>query len=72
MPYHWGPNGLSHGDSVNDLSGMALDANTHIQEVKAWTADIRPGRRPRGKALPEFVADYRRRGGVSEHSGTGV
>jgi formate dehydrogenase major subunit len=72
MPYHWGPNGLSTGDSVNDLSAMALDANTHIQEVKAWTADIRPGRRPRGPELPEFVAGYRRRGGVNEHTGQEV
>ncbi|WP_436535782.1 formate dehydrogenase [Actinoplanes sp. HUAS TT8] len=69
MPYHWGPNGLTTGDSVNDLSAMALDANTHIQEVKAWTADIRPGRRPRGPALPAFVAGYRRRAGVTEHTG---
>jgi hypothetical protein len=38
---------------------MTLDPNVHIQEVKAATCGIRPGRRPRGKALPEFVAGIR-------------
>jgi formate dehydrogenase major subunit len=38
---------------------MALDPNVHIQEVKALTCDIRPGRRPRGAALPAFVARHR-------------
>ncbi|MDG6107128.1 molybdopterin-dependent oxidoreductase [Dactylosporangium aurantiacum] len=69
MPYHWGRNGYSTGDSANELSAFALDANTHIQEVKAWTADILPGRRPRGPALPEFVRRHRRRAGVQEHPG---
>jgi formate dehydrogenase major subunit len=32
----------------------------HIQEAKAVTCDIRPGRRPRGPALPAFVAGYPR------------
>jgi formate dehydrogenase major subunit len=43
------------GDSANDLSGLFLDPNVHIQEVKAFTCDIRPGRRPRGAALPAYV-----------------
>ena len=72
LPYHWGPNGLSRGDAANELSAMVLDANTHIQEVKAWTADIRPGRRPRGQARPEYVARYRERAGVTEHTGQEV
>jgi hypothetical protein len=38
---------------------MALDPNVHIQEVKALTCDIRPGRRPKGTRLPEFVAEVR-------------
>jgi formate dehydrogenase major subunit len=66
LPYHWGPNGLSAGDAANDLLSVVLDPNVHIQEAKAATCDIRPGRRPRGPALLEFVADYRRRAGVSE------
>ena len=44
LPYHWGSNGLTTGDSANDLSHMALDPNVHIQEAKAFTCDIRPGR----------------------------
>ncbi len=66
LPYHWGPNGLSTGDSANDLLSVVLDPNVHIQESKAATCDIRPGRRPRGPALLDFVAEYRRRAGVEE------
>jgi len=59
LPYHWGTKGLTSGDSANDLSGIVLDPNVHIQEVKAFTCDIRPGRRPRGPALVEFVDGLR-------------
>jgi formate dehydrogenase major subunit len=59
LPYHWGRRGLVTGDSANDLAHMALDPNVHIQEVKAFTCGIRPGRRPRGAALPRFVAELR-------------
>ena len=45
LPYHWGTRGLSVGDSANDLLSVALDSNVHIQEAKAATCDIRPGRR---------------------------
>jgi formate dehydrogenase major subunit len=61
LPYHWGSRGLTTGGSANDLTHMALDPNVHIQEVKALTCDIRPGRRPRGAKLPEFVAGIRER-----------
>jgi formate dehydrogenase major subunit len=61
VPYHWGGRGLARGDVVNDLFSLALDPNVHIQEVKAASCDIIPGRRPRGQALPEFVASYRMR-----------
>jgi formate dehydrogenase major subunit len=64
LPYHWGPRGLTTGDSANDLAHMALDPNVHIQEAKAFTCDIRPGRRPRGPKLPEFVAAIRERAGL--------
>ncbi len=47
LPYHWGWKGLTTGDTANDLFPLALDPNVHIQEVKAATCDIRPGRRPR-------------------------
>jgi formate dehydrogenase major subunit len=55
LPYHWGNRGLSKGDAANDLLPIVLDPNVHIQESKAATCDIRPGRRPRGRALLEFV-----------------
>jgi formate dehydrogenase major subunit len=64
MPYHWSYSGISTGDSANDLLGIVLDANTHIQEDKVSTADIRPGRRPRGPEMLELVESYRRRAGV--------
>ncbi|WP_017614116.1 formate dehydrogenase [Nocardiopsis salina] len=71
MPYHWGPNGYSTGDSANELMSLALDPNVHIQEVKAITADIRPGRRPRGPERLELVRSYRRRARITESTGTG-
>jgi formate dehydrogenase major subunit len=61
LPYHWGPNGIATGDAANDVVPIVLDRNTHISEFKAATCDVRPGRRPRGPALLELVADYRRR-----------
>jgi formate dehydrogenase major subunit len=69
MPYHWGPNGLTVGDAMNELSSISLDPNVHIQEVKALTVDIRPGRRPRGRELPRFLEAYRQRAGIDEHTG---
>ena len=49
LPYHWGSAaGLVTGDSANDLFGITLDPNVHIQETKVATCDIRPGRRPHG------------------------
>jgi formate dehydrogenase major subunit len=61
LPYHWGQRGLTAGGAANDLTHLALDPNVHIQEVKALTCDIRPGRRPRGAKLPQFVAGIRER-----------
>jgi formate dehydrogenase major subunit len=68
LPYHWGAEGLSTGDSANDLFGMTLDPNVLIQESKVGTCDIRPGRRPTGRKLLDYVDGYRRRAGIS---GTG-
>jgi formate dehydrogenase major subunit len=62
LPYHWGPNGVVRGDAANELMSVALDSNVHIQESKAATCDIVPGRRPRGPALVQFVESYRQRG----------
>ena len=58
LPYHWGTKGLSTGDSANDLLPVVLDPNVHIQEAKAATCDIRPGRRPRGPRLRAMVESY--------------
>ena len=60
LPYHYGTGGLARGDSPNDLVGLALDPNSHIQESKVLTCDVRAGRRPRGPALLELVAEARR------------
>jgi formate dehydrogenase major subunit len=59
LPYHWGTRGLVTGDSANDLAPIVMDPNVHIQESKAHTCDIRPGRRPRGQPLLAMVEDYR-------------
>jgi formate dehydrogenase major subunit len=69
LPYHWGPNGLVTGDAANELLAFVLDPNTHIQESKALSCDIRPGRRPRGPAVLDLVRDYRRRAGITEDTG---
>jgi formate dehydrogenase major subunit len=45
LPYHWGTRGLTTGGSANDLTSIALDPNVHIQESKALSVGIRPGRR---------------------------
>jgi formate dehydrogenase major subunit len=72
LPYHWGPNGYSRGDAVNDLTSVALDPNVHIQEVKALACDIRPGRRPRGGERVALVHEYQRRAGITDTTGTEV
>jgi formate dehydrogenase major subunit len=64
LPYHWGHRGISAGDPANDLFPLALDSNVHIQEVKAATCDVRPGRRPRGEALLRLIEEYRERAGI--------
>ncbi len=62
LPYHWGSRGLTTGGSANDLTHMALDPNTHIQEVKALTCDIRPGRRPRADDLARDLRELQAAG----------
>jgi formate dehydrogenase major subunit len=70
LPYHWGPNGYSTGDSANDLIEISLDPNSHIQETKAFACDIQPGRRPAGPDRLALVRDYQRRAGITEETGT--
>jgi formate dehydrogenase major subunit len=60
LPYHWGPTGLSKGDTANELISFAADPNVSIQESKALTANIEAGRRSKGRRLPTtgvFVPD---------------
>jgi formate dehydrogenase major subunit len=72
LPYHWGPNGYSVGDAANELAHLSLDPNVHIQEVKALTCDIRPGRRPRGADRLALVRDYQRRAGITPDTGRDI
>jgi formate dehydrogenase major subunit len=72
LPFHWGPNGYSVGDAANELAGLALDPNVHIQEVKGMSGDIRPGRRPRGRARIQLVEEYIRRAGITASTGMEV
>jgi formate dehydrogenase major subunit len=69
LPYHWGNAGLVTGDSANDLIALELDPNVQIPPTKVLTCDIRPGRRPRGRALTDLVAGYRRRAGLEPEGG---
>jgi formate dehydrogenase major subunit len=73
LPYHWGVGGggaVVSGDSANDVMGVALDPNVHIQESKAATCDVQPGRRPTGPALLRYVEEYRQRAGLTLDTGT--
>ena len=71
LPYHWGVgnDALVSGDSANDLFGVTLDPNVHIQETKVASCDIQPGRRPRGPALLRYVAAHRDRAHVTLATG---
>ena len=53
------------GDAANDLLGVTLDPNVQIQESKAGSCDIRPGRRPQGEELLRLIADYQSRAGAT-------
>ena len=66
LPYHWGSGGVAKGDAANDLLPLVLDPNVHIQESKAATCDIQPGRRPRGAALRRLVEERRAQAGIAE------
>jgi formate dehydrogenase major subunit len=41
LPWHWGFMGMATGDSANLLTPHVGDANTRIQESKAFLVDIR-------------------------------
>ncbi len=58
MPFHWGGNGLSKGDSANDLLAISGEPNVTIMETKAITCAVVPGRLPEGPAYLEFMAQH--------------
>ncbi len=45
LPIHFGYQGLVTGDAANVLPPLVADPNVTIHEAKAFTCDIRPGRR---------------------------
>jgi formate dehydrogenase major subunit len=47
LPWHWGYSDPFPGDSTNDLGVLSGDPNVSIQESKAFTCDVRAGRRRR-------------------------
>ncbi len=49
LPYHWGSMGLVTGDSTSELIAFVADPNVSIQESKALTGNIEPGRRSRNR-----------------------
>ena len=44
MPFHWGFQGKITGSITNDLAHMVLEPNVSIEEAKAFTCNVRPGR----------------------------
>jgi formate dehydrogenase major subunit len=64
LPWHWGYSdfgaGGVTGDSTNDLGALGSDPNVSIQESKAFTCNVRAGRR-RGQPT-EKLAGKRRAG----------
>ena len=51
LPYHWGSMGLVTGDVANELISFVADPNVSIQESKALTCDLEPGRRSRKRRV---------------------
>ena len=46
LPFHWGFQGRVTGSITNDLAHSVLEPNVSIEEAKAFTCNIRPGRLP--------------------------
>jgi formate dehydrogenase major subunit len=44
LPFHWGFQGKVTGSITNDLAHMVLEPNVSIEEAKAFTCNVRPGR----------------------------
>jgi len=46
LPFHWGFQGKVTGSITNDLAHMVLEPNVSIEEAKAFTCNVHPGRLP--------------------------
>ena len=51
LPYHWGSHGRSTGDAANELISFVADPNVLIQESKALTGNIEPGRKSKERRV---------------------
>ena len=49
MPWHFGYKGVALGDVANTLSAIVEDPNSKIHEAKAFTCNLRPGRKGVGR-----------------------
>jgi formate dehydrogenase major subunit len=45
LPWHWGFAGEVRGDATNDLGALSGEPNVSIQESKAFSCNVRAGRR---------------------------
>jgi formate dehydrogenase major subunit len=61
LPWHWGYGGEVRGDTVNDLGVLSGEPNVMIQESKAFSCDVRAGRRsaPSTSRLAGATANHR-------------
>ncbi len=58
LPWHWGFAGPDPGDSTNDLGALSGDPNVSIQESKAFTCNVRAGRRE-GESTARLAGAHR-------------
>ena len=59
LPFHWGYQGVVKGDVANDLLLLVADRNVSMHDAKAFTCNMRPGRRSHQGQDGSFVARER-------------
>ena len=67
LPWHWGYGAGTPGDATNDLIALSGDPNVSIEEAKAFTCDVRAGRRTRQATEPLRDAHSDRHVGLPRH-----
>jgi formate dehydrogenase major subunit len=75
LPYHFGLVGRVRGDAANELIAFVADPNVSIQESKALTGNIAPGRHSFGRRSATDGEDLRRpepRGGGAPRDLPGI